>query len=533
MTAGLWLLGHDAASLERAAVTWLDAATTLGVAGDRVGTASRSALGAGWEGASADGYAAHRSLLVADADEAAGLAEQAAEVLLATAGSVRAAQSALDALAEHEVEEADGIRRRLDGTLEADAVRIADLCQQWAALSARWEAAATGAPSFPGAADRGGTGILLVDGVAMISTGWGDSCVAVTVDDDTGEVLVDVDGTMHRFPPGTQVEVVAGSGDDGVVVGTDVPSGVTVLGGQGVDTIQGGDGADVLVGGYGSDVVTGGGGMDAVFGGAGQDYLDGQAGGDLVDGGAGSDTLYGLAGQDTVAGGEGDDYLGGGSGDDQLVGGAGSDVVAAGGGGDVASGGADADVLYAGAGGDEVVGGSGHDAAHTGPVADLSALEDHLDIQGPPEFVERVRADLELLAASPRGQELLEGIMSGLEDDGDASIVIRPSTGADPDEAFLDASGAAGADYVLGYEPTYDDLRGYTPPVVVLGHELAHLWDHVNGHDGGELTATGLPVDHDHDPQTPAVIDPGHPFAVTENGLRDEMGLPEREDYES
>ena len=570
MSLGLWHLGHDAAALERAAGSWSDAASTLVAAGDGVGTASRSVLGVGWDGASAEGYDAHRRLLVADADAAAALADQAAALLLATAGSVRAAQSGLDgswaalsgiersgtgsdlvlrpadgaerAVVEQQREVATSIRRHLDGTLAADAVRLADLTVQWAELSARWEAAAAGAPSFPGPPDRGGTGILVVDGVAMVGTGWGDSCLSVTTDPDTGEVLVDVDGTTHRLPPGTRVEVVAGSGDDGVVVGAGVP-GVTVLGGQGVDTVRGGHGADVIVGGYGDDVITGGGQGDTVFGGAGQDYLDGQGGGDLVDGGAGNDTVYGLGGRDTLTGGEGDDYLEGGAGADQLAAGAGADVVSAGTGDDTASGGAGADVVYAGDGDDDVVGGSGHDTAHTQPVADLSALDEHLDIQGPPEFVERVRADLEMLAASPRGQELLQGIASGLGADGEATIVIRPSTGADPDVAFLDPSGEEGADYVLGYEPTFDDLRGHTPPVVGLGHELAHLWDQVNGHaddlggetegvDNGELAATGLPIDHDDDPGTPAVVDPEHPLAITENGLRDELGLPDREDYQ-
>ena len=541
MTQGLWHLGHDAAALERAAAGWRGAEPTLTAAADRVTGASQSVAGTGWAGASADGYDAHRRLLVADVDAAADLARQAAAVLLAGAGSVRAAQGNLDGswaalsgversgsgvdivfrpadeaertLVDRELAHATAVRRQLDGTLAEDVLRLTELTQQWAALSARWQTAAAGAPSFPLPPDRGGTGVLVVDGVATVSSGWADSCIAVTTDAGTGEVLVDVDGTVHRLPPGTRVDVVAGSGDDAVVVGDGV-TGVTVLGGQGVDTLQGGGGADVLVGGYGDDEITGGAGSDAVFGGAGQDYLDGQDGGDLVDGGSGSDTVYGLGGSDTLAGGEGDDYLEGGAGGDQLVGGAGADVLSAGSGDDTAAGGADRDVQYA------------------GPVTDISALEDHLDIQGPPEFVERVRADLEMLAASPRGQELLEGIMTGLEDDGDASIVIRPSTGADPDEAFLDPTGSEGADYVLGYEPTYDDLRGHTPPVVVLAHELAHLWDHANDHDGGELAATGLPVDHDGDPGTPAVIDPGHPFAVTENGLRDELGLPEREDYE-
>jgi hypothetical protein len=41
-----------------------------------------------------------------------------------------------------------------------------------------------------------------------------------------------------------------------------------------------------------------------------------------------------------------------------------------------------------------------------------------------------------------------------------------------------------------------------------------------------------LPIDHDGDPDTDPVIDPEHPIEATENGLRDEFGLPIRNSYE-
>lgn len=44
--------------------------------------------------------------------------------------------------------------------------------------------------------------------------------------------------------------------------------------------------------------------------------------------------------------------------------------------------------------------------------------------------------------------------------------------------------------------------------------------------------ATGLPIDHDDDADTPEQLDPDHPFAATENGLRDELGLPPRSYYD-
>ncbi len=83
--------------------------------------------------------------------------------------------------------------------------------------------------------------------------------------------------------------------------------------------------------------------------------------------------------------------------------------------------------------------------------------------------------------------------------------------------------------------------------MVVLYHELAHVYDYSNdtimdgeyhgddphnqGTNNRERQATGLPVDHDHDPSTPEVIDPDHPYELTENGLREELGIEHRDHY--
>ncbi|HET6214483.1 MAG TPA: type III secretion system effector protein [Micromonosporaceae bacterium] len=95
------------------------------------------------------------------------------------------------------------------------------------------------------------------------------------------------------------------------------------------------------------------------------------------------------------------------------------------------------------------------------------------------------------------------------------------------------------------------------PPSVVLYHEMAHVYDFDNGTslDGryvnpndpdtnidptpfgdyrqgvpnDERQAAGLPVDRDGDGTYE--IDPEHPIEYTENGLRDEMGVPPRTTY--
>ena len=82
------------------------------------------------------------------------------------------------------------------------------------------------------------------------------------------------------------------------------------------------------------------------------------------------------------------------------------------------------------------------------------------------------------------------------------------------------------------------------PPVTVLYHELAHVYDYAhdtldrdmyNGQPipvpNYERTAAGLPIDHDDDPGTPERIDPRHPVEFSENGLRAELGAPHRPEY--
>jgi hypothetical protein len=81
--------------------------------------------------------------------------------------------------------------------------------------------------------------------------------------------------------------------------------------------------------------------------------------------------------------------------------------------------------------------------------------------------------------------------------------------------------------------------------VVVLYHELAHVEDQFAGTKAPgtyhgpdnpgvpnrEREAVGLPIDDDRDPSTMDRLDSDHPFVLTENGLRAELGLPARLAY--
>jgi hypothetical protein len=154
-----------------------------------------------------------------------------------------------------------------------------------------------------------------------------------------------------------------------------------------------------------------------------------------------------------------------------------------------------------------------------------------------------------VLAASPTGQRMLAAV------DGEA-IVILEDTASSASMTTLDRpDGGRLTVFTLTYDPSRGVAADHSPPIIGLFHELAHVYgfthdaatgrhddpddpDRVLGPDGtlidtpnDERTAVGLPIDHDGDPATPNRIDPNHPFELTENALRDEMGRPRRERY--
>jgi Ca2+-binding RTX toxin-like protein len=82
-----------------------------------------------------------------------------------------------------------------------------------------------------------------------------------------------------------------GSGDDKLVVDSNVDANITAHGGSGDDTLIGGKGNDYLDGGSGDDKLYGGAGKDTLNGGSGDDYLDGGAGKDNNNGGSGNNNV--------------------------------------------------------------------------------------------------------------------------------------------------------------------------------------------------------------------------------------------------
>ena len=104
---------------------------------------------------------------------------------------------------------------------------------------------------------------------------------------------VNVNG-HHQLMSKSQLEHTdfqLGSGDDKLVVDSNVDANITAHGGSGDDTLIGGKGNDYLDGGSGADRIYGGDGRDTLIGGDGDDYLDGGAGKDAMYGGSGINSI--------------------------------------------------------------------------------------------------------------------------------------------------------------------------------------------------------------------------------------------------
>ena len=195
--------------------------------------------------------------------------------------------------------------------------------------------------------------------------------------------------------------------------------------------------------------------------------------------------------------------------------------------------------------------GDGSAGAEQNVTVEIKDLGTFIKVEGSDEFQQRVEADLDMLRSSPRGQEMLAALDRGHTDteggwgpwhhDGD-SLTIREYYNPDrPDNS--DAS-HSGGENVIGYNPHLDSLSIDAssdhvdgPPSVVLYHEMAHVYDYMNDTlapgtyqedhstvNNLEREATGLPL-------ADGKIYPQHPYDLTENGLRDEMGAPHRESY--
>jgi uncharacterized protein YukE len=597
----LWRLGAQPRELVGSAARWRDLVRVVNMAEESMGAAATTLL-RHWRGESARTYESHWKAMADALAALSTVASRIAETLDDVASVLHAAQGHLDeswCRIRRAVPASDSTSEPVFGPtdaagaarvaaaaaeareIRADAERrLAELADALHGLRWRlWSHASTAmTKEGEGAAwVTGGepvrAGQVIVDGSRVIINGTGRADdIRVDVDARTGERVVTIGAVGRRLPVDADLVIRAGAGDDAITVSPGSRVNLTLITGAGDDRVRGGDGAETVWGLWGRDTVESGGGADRVFGGADADYIDGQGCDDLLDGGLGDDTLYGLDGADLLWGGHDRDYLDGGAGVDRLAGAAAADVAVGGRGVDTLHGGADDDALYGGDGADRMLAGAGFDrtfgqsedvvsGAERNVTVELHDVGGFIRIEGSPDFAARVRSDLDALRASERGQMMLDALQRGHEESRSPAadwpvlgslvnrghtLTIRETGDANgyADRA-RSLAGQVGAS--IGYNPRFDDLwnGAPVPPVVVLYHELAHVYDYFDGTLAGgvytgadnpgvpnrERAAVGLPFDHDADPDTPERMDPRHPFEFTENGLRAEYGRSPRTRY--
>ncbi len=165
---------------------------------------------------------------------------------------------------------------------------------------------------------------------------------------------------------GGPVTLIGGDGND-TLEGT--PFDDSLIGGAGDDTLKGEQGTDSLIGEAGADNLLGGDGNDFLSGGDGNDRLRGELGTDTLL--VGNDTLDGGAGNDDIDGESGHDSITAGSDVDTVVGGAGNDLILSGDGNDLVYGGTGNDTIQGDAGNDDLRGDDGNDSVDAGIGADV------------------------------------------------------------------------------------------------------------------------------------------------------------------
>lgn len=429
--------------------------------------------------------------------------------------------------------------------------------------------------------------IVKVPVVLIIETGDGADDVHISKGPG-GQLNALINGKSYLLPvenSGTRSLVIrTNKGNDKVVIDPDVRVTVKIHGGAGNDYIQTGGGTSYVFGGADDDTVKLG---------SATSYAEGNDGDDLMIGGRGNHVMYGGNGKDHMYGGDGPEgktsYMDGGNDDDNMYGGSGHNIMHGGTGNNsiTAYG---RSTIYTGRGHASVYSRSRNDVVYGKRSDNLQlpfgfkfietvplpsdAGRKALKTEGTPEFKQRMEDDLELYRSSPAGQRMLKDLDAVAQKNG-ASITIKESdndeyepndvnstetplsTSPDPSLIHEGSRGSGVKEASIGHDPkslfeTNHESPALLPPIIGLHHEMAHAYNGATGsmfpgstevknpdgtsseEDNAERQAVGVesdvtPFDFDNDPSTPPTT--LNPYPLTENGLREEMGLPLRKGY--
>ena len=419
--------------------------------------------------------------------------------------------------------------------------------------------------------DAGGGQTYVSADQLVITTGGSSDRVGVTQrDDGTLDVSVNGESFAVKTAEGQELTLRTGGGDDVIEVAANVTVNIVAdtgagedkvdIAGRGDNRIEAGAGNDrVTLSGGGRNDVAGGSGDDVIQGGSGVDVIHGGDGADSIDGGAGRNFLEGGAGNDTIRSRGVGDMVSGGLGDDLLHAATGASAIYAGAGRDTIEGAGDRTTVYAQIG-DLINSATGARPTVVNVEIDAAAGSS-IRVQGSDAFVQRVEAELEFLRSSPNGQRMLAEFDATAASKGNTVTIKELSNEHNgyampanddatwPDVQITNGVAGPGVQTDIRYNPSFH-MDAFPAPVVVLYHEMSHAYNFVNGSlqpgnysgpdaadrgiSNSERQAVGLETtapafDFDGDAATPPTT--ANPDHLTENGLRGELGLPDRPSY--
>lgn len=401
-----------------------------------------------------------------------------------------------------------------------------------------------------------------------------------------GQLNALINGKSYLLPVAnnatTTMIIETKKGDDTIHIDPDVKVNATIKGGEGDDNIRTGAGKTRAYGNAGNDTI--------LLGSA-NSYAEGNDGDDTLMGGIGSNVMYGGNGKDRLYAGYGPEtkssYMDGGNGDDVMHGGSGHNIMHGGKGNDQING-YGRSHIYTGRGQDSVTSVSSDTVVHgkrsdylnlpfgfkfieTQPLPE-NAGRKAVDIEGSPAYRQRVEDDLEFLRGSPNGQKMLKELDAAADRNGAKVTVLESpqnlyfaenpipkgiSVDQWRDPGYIN-DGTRGSGTKMGFIGYNTSLTepplvnsGVVPPVTAVYHEFSHSYNGATGSalmgtteitqpDGTrspepniELQVIGLNTnikfDYDDDPSTPQTS--SNPYPLTENAIREEMGLPLRKSY--
>ncbi len=424
------------------------------------------------------------------------------------------------------------------------------------------------------------------DDTILISTNKNGS-LTITINDQ--------ESIDYPYDPKPRLIIDGKKGNDTIIVDSQVTAQMNITGGAGDDTIIGGSGNDIIVDNAGANTIYGGAGNDTIIahgvnlpadgtgntihGGEGRDYIEGGNANDIIFGDAGDDVIYGLGGNDEIHGGEGSDYIDGGTGNDTVFGDEGDDNIIGGKGDDQLDGGAGDDLLIGASGSDTIIGGEGADKVISSgkednisadgadaPIQTVSSMEipDNFSVGHPrnwdsPQDRDRINSDLETLAHIEPGQKMFTEIAATghnvhIQRDKDNKGNSCSLIGSASTPPGASSTPGIGVNSVIYYENSKITVYEYMSksdsikenwnefvPIISLYHELCHSYNAATGTmDRNMYTREGLAD------QTTFFATPGFEYQamgidvpglqandpmLTENGLRDVLGLQRRSYY--